>query len=539
MASVEAAAIVHALTGESSYAERSEALLLSRGGFAELFGAVRSDTYDFGCNSLLTGHQLPHLCAAVDLLWEALSDEARTHAVDRLVRSAVRHLRTHDRRDSNWQTAHSAGLLAAGLLLEDPDLVAFALDDPDHGLRRHMRVAFRTDGLHWEGSFGYHGGTLSSLLLAAEMARNAGIDLYAEGDGTPFIRRMLDVPIRMAFPDGALPVNNDSGGMTLAGMAAFYELGYARYRDPSYAWIVDRSDRSSTHALLCGEEELRTAPPDSRSLRLDQSGWAILKGIEGPGYWGSDALVAVLDYGPHGDWHGHPDKLGIEVHAGGRCWIQNSGSPVGYHGQEHWEYYRRTLAHNTVVVDGRDQRFERARDDAIRDLARTGRLLSFSPDGPEKKVSAVVDWAYEGVRCGRTLTLRGDALIDEFEVASDEPHTYDYVLHGRGIVEADLPGMARARLPETEGGYEYLIQTSRGSGEKDWRVRFRDGGWPDGRFVPDGKGFEVEGTGEPDTEVWVGYGPSRYRGVRIPFLLVRRRARRTTFRVRMENSQNP
>lgn len=262
--------------------------------------------------------------------------------------------------------------------------------------------------------------------------------------------------------------------------------------------------------------------------------------MEGARYWGSDAIVTVLDYGPHGDWHGHPDKLGVEVFAGGLYWIQNVGSPVGYHGQQHWEYFRRTLAHNTVVVDFQDQRFERARDDAIRDLGRTGRLIDLSLDGPQKSVSASVDWAYDGVRYRRTLALSADLMTDAFEVSSDQVHTYDYILHGRGVVEAISLEMEKVRFPQTEGGYEYFVQVARERSDREWAVVFKDGGWPDGRFALTGKRLEVSMTGEEGTEVYTGYGPSNFRGVNTPFVLARRKTGRTVFRATFKiNNDRP
>ncbi len=53
---VEAAAIVYAISGEKTYAERAGARIRSCESFPEIFGALRSDTYNFGCNTLLTGH---------------------------------------------------------------------------------------------------------------------------------------------------------------------------------------------------------------------------------------------------------------------------------------------------------------------------------------------------------------------------------------------------------------------------------------------------------------------------------------------------
>jgi hypothetical protein len=529
LGAIESAAIHFSITEDDQHLKQSELLLNACKDFSELFGTVSASTFDFGCNSLYTGHRLPHLCIVLDLLWDALSESTRDHVADNLIRPAVDHLRSNDRRDSNWQTAHSTGLLAAGLVLADEKVSDFALNDPDHGLIRHMTCSFLSDGLHWEGSFGYHWGTLRNLLLAAEIVRHTGLDLFSEGEETPHIKRMFDVPIQMAFPDGSLPINNDAGHTTLDHFHQEYELAYARYRDPAYGWVLRNSDRTSLYALLYGELEVKSEPPDSHSLTLGQTGWTSLKHVEGKAYWDSEGMAVILDHGPHGDWHGHPDKLGIELFAKGLKWIQNEGSPVGYHGQQHWEYFRKTLAHNSVVVDFEDQHFVRAGDDVFTDLEHTGKVTECVLTGEEKRVTAEVDWAYQGVTYTRTLSLKSGLLTDAFDLTSSEEHTYDYVLHGRGFLEAVDAEMEPARLPQTRGGYEYFTNTSRlKSGERQV-FEFQDGGWPDGRFVPTGSKLLVDVEGARNTEFWTGYAPSRLSGVRMPFLLVRRCVESTTF----------
>ena len=228
------------------------------------------------------------------------------------------------------------------------------------------------------------------------MSRCAGIDLYAEGGRTPHIKRMLDVAVQTAFPDRSLPINNDSGAMSLDAVCQAFELGYARYRDPAFGWLIRHSDRSSLYALVAGQEEVEAGAPGSVSISLSQTGWTVLKSVEGTDYWGSGATVAILDHGPHGDWHGHPDKLGLEIFADGCYWIQNQGSPVGYHNRQHWEYFRRTVSKNTVTVDCQDQFFARAGDDVHNDLKRNGRVEELVLDADVKRVTASVDWALPG-----------------------------------------------------------------------------------------------------------------------------------------------
>jgi hypothetical protein len=53
--------------------------------------------------------------------------------------------------------------------------------------------------------------------------------------------------------------------------------------------------------------------------------------------------------------HGHADALSFTLSAGGREFLIDPGT-YAYHTQERWrEYFRGTVAHNTVRIDGRDQ----------------------------------------------------------------------------------------------------------------------------------------------------------------------------------------
>jgi len=529
---LEAAAVIYSISGEQQFAAGAEEVLKNNLNFPELFGEVTSDTYNFGCNTLLTGLVLPHLCTCLDLLQDGLAKETRRHVLDNIILPAARHLQTNNRCDCNWQTCHSAGLLAAGIISGDRELINFAIDDQNCGIRRHLTIAFRSDGLQWEGSLGYHLHTLTMLMLAAEMARHIGIDLFSEGGNTPFIKRMLDVPIKLAFPDLSLPTNNDAHQTALADFEQLYELGYARYHDPAYGWLIEKNDRASLFSLLFGEEDIQAVPPGSKSCNLEQSGWTIIKGVEGSNYWRSDCIASVMDHGPHGDWHGHPDKLGIEVFAGGLRWIQDAGSPTGYHCRQHWEYFRRTLAHNTVVVDCQDQLFERANDNALEDIKHTGKLIEFN--GNTRSVCASVDWAYPGVGYTRTLSIKDASLTDRFEITSGDLHTYDYILHGRGMVEIPSLSMEEGRFDQIKGGYEYFVNVSRTTTDDGWTAIFKDGGWPDGNFSPTGKKFEIRVAGAPGTEIYTGYSPSHLIGVYIPFILVRRKTKDTIFQCVMQ-----
>src|SRR5207244_5528008 len=77
------------------------------------------------------------------------------------------------------------------------------------------------------------------------------------------------------------------------------------------------------------------------------SGYVVLRGGQGANY-------LLLKYGPHGGGHGHPDKLNVIVFAHGRRLSPDLGTP-GYGIALNESWYRTTLSHNTVQIDGRSQ----------------------------------------------------------------------------------------------------------------------------------------------------------------------------------------
>ena len=71
---------------------------------------------------------------------------------------------------------------------------------------------------------------------------------------------------------------------------------------------------------------------------------------------------ALLKYGLHGGGHGHPDKLGLTLYAQGSRLAPDLGTP-GYGIDLFQGWYRQTISHNTVILDGLSQR--RARVGAL------------------------------------------------------------------------------------------------------------------------------------------------------------------------------
>lgn len=91
--------------------------------------------------------------------------------------------------------------------------------------------------------------------------------------------------------------------------------------------------------------------PASRPAHFADAGMTILRGPA--------EIWCRCDGGPHGFLsiaaHGHADALSVEVRHDGVDVLADPGTYC-YHGQPEWrQYFRSTLGHNTLQLDGRDQ----------------------------------------------------------------------------------------------------------------------------------------------------------------------------------------
>jgi len=112
------------------------------------------------------------------------------------------------------------------------------------------------------------------------------------------------------------------------------------------------------HALvsaLLGVKQQIGGRPSSRPSRFADAGLTILRtrGAGSPEIW------CRLDAGPHGFLsiaaHAHADALSLEVRYAGVDILADPGTYC-YHGEREWRsYFRSTIAHNTLEVDGRSQ----------------------------------------------------------------------------------------------------------------------------------------------------------------------------------------
>ncbi|MCC3374783.1 heparinase II/III family protein [Cohnella sp. REN36] len=437
-------AIVYALTGEEKYARKAKEILVR---YAELYPSfpIQAQYGKLFYQTLDEAVQMIQLVQAYDLIVPsgAMSEADQYSVEQNLFAASAKTLQGYDVGKSNWQTWHNAAIGAIGAALEDKTLIDFSVSGRS-GFEFQMNNSVLSDGFWYEGAIGYHFYAQSALFFHAQSLRNMGYDLFAN----PNFKKTFDATLQYAFPDLGIINSNDSGkyptnlGAPGRVVPMDYEAVYAEYADPIYGALLNQLYNvkqrprggfvvpGNTSSGIAGEQAVFYGNPvipttgtlPSYSHNFTGLGHSVIRAGEG-----ADQLYALVDYGLHGGYHGHPDKLHLEIFGKGERLAPDLGIPP-YSNSMYTSYYKKTFAHNTVAVDGDEQL--QPKTNGVESYEPTKLFLQSEAIGIMTNTSSK---AYENMdRYERTVAVTPDYLIDLFSVASPKTRQYDWILHGIG-----------------------------------------------------------------------------------------------------------
>jgi hypothetical protein len=448
--------IAYQLAEDGRYADKAKELLL---GYAERYlsyelhnihGKPQRGGGRVHPQALDESIWLVMLTQGYDAIKERLSAQEQELLAKQLLLPAAEMIRENNHGIHNHECWHLSAYGLVGITLGRSELISAAMYGPV-GFLQQLEQGVCEEGAWFEGAWGYHFYTLNALQPMAVAARNLGLEIPSDK-----YRRMYDIPLAFLTPSWHLPAFNDSGRMLLtpARNGADFELAAANWGSAQHRWWCSQSPRQNMAAVLWGEREPAGAAPAFTSGAYPHSGAVILRSQTPalpPGDIPSNYLA--MDIGAHGGWHGHYDKLNIVLWGHGQMLAEDPGC-ISYGNPAHHEWYKQTLSHNTLVVDGKSQ------------AEAEGELFAFSSSDGMTICSAGAGAIYPGVQAGRALALSGDVLLDALWAHSDEEHLYEWVFHSRGRFSSAFAGEA-AEAP-TGDGYKWV---------PDWRRASHDGHW--------------------------------------------------------------
>lgn len=260
-------------------------------------------------------------------------------------------------------TGEALGLFYLGLLFRHTG-------DGDRWLKKGTDILIEqldkqilSDGVYFEQASYYHRYTADIYLhLYILMMRNALPIPPSLQDG---LRLLLDFLMMSQKPDGHTPIfGDDDGGRLLflnddeySDFRSCLSTGSVLFNRPDYKKLSGGFNQESGWLLGFEAEDtfrsLASAEPSQTSAAFPEGGYFIMRTG-----WDIDSSYLLVDCGPHGRGtcgHSHADLLSIYVNLGGKDLLIDPGTFTYTTSPGTRDYFRGSLAHNTVSIDNLSQ----------------------------------------------------------------------------------------------------------------------------------------------------------------------------------------
>ena len=516
--------ILYQLTLEKAYVKKGKELLLE---YAKYYPGYEVHG-DIPCNgpgkaeaqTLDEAVLLRTLSFAYDLIEEALTEEEKKTILEGVLIPGGEFLIEHrNRQIHNHEVIINSAIAVIGILTGKKAWTELAVNG-EYGIRFQLEHGVLADGMWFECAFSYHLYAMQSFFSYEKFARHTAYSLLEH----PQYEKMLSCILRYMEKDGSLPLINDArpsqGGTD---EYQILEFAYSHWKLPglgavlALAYPEKDARKTNLEAFLYGQEELKPGEAVLKKESLishDGSGLTVIR-REG------EARL-YFRHGPYAGEHEHFDKLGIALRAFGKDILKDMGT-TGYGAPMHYQYYKNTGTHNTVVINEVNQAPVNAT--LVKYLKKDGCVyLEASADftKPCKKPNsyAPVLWdekAYGDVRMNRKLVWTEHWLAEVFTVEAETEKQIDWVIHPEGNAKNEPPGNA-------------LVTFS----QKQPFCHLSDMHLLDGRplqiseYETNGVSFRVY-TALQDHRLYQGYGPGNPSDEKISYLVERVRGRQAFF----------
>jgi hypothetical protein len=303
-----------------------------------------------------------------------LFQDSAGHRLRRLwLQSVYRHLQFIRGHLSRYSSANNhligelAGIIVGSATWPHWHETELWLDRARSLLERETQLQNTSDGVNREQSTFYQTFVLDFLLLAGLYAGAAGSEMSAAY--WERCERMLEYLASIMDVEGHMPQIGDADDGYVVRLSA--EAAFCPFRSLlATGAVLFQNSALKAKARRLDDKTLWLLGPDSREQfaalgRVEQGG-PIRRSFPQGGYYllGENfdqprEVKMLVDAGPLGypsiAAHGHADALSIYLSLGGQEILIDPGT-FAYQSEEHWRrYFRGSSAHNTLVVDGRDQ----------------------------------------------------------------------------------------------------------------------------------------------------------------------------------------
>lgn len=391
---------------------------------------------------------------------------------------------------NNWATWACAGVGMIGIAMGDDSLVQKALYGSDlsgeGGFLRQMDVLFSPDGYFTEGAYYLRYAIWPFVTFAQCLdVYNPDLKIFQYRDG--ILLKAVDALLQMAY-EGEFMHFNDAleKGYSAQELISAVDIAYhANPADKSLLSVV----QDYQHKVLVSDAGFAVAKGiaagETEPLKL-HSMWLRDGGDGSEGAFcimrpSSEKLNSALTFKAtsHGLSHGHFDKLTFAYYDAGNEIVTDYGAARflnieakynGHYTHENESWAKSSIAHNTLVVDGKNMFGGKWRESQKYHPT----VLWHSFDDGLQCVAAREDNAYEGVSFTRYLVyadvpfLEYPLIMDVLKAESAGRHQYDYPVHYNGhMISLSVPYERALTSMSTLGpanGYQHIWTEARAHG---------------------------------------------------------------------------
>ncbi len=499
--------LTYRMTGERKYADRAKALLDVYAGRANWVTdkplLARSPVWN---SDLGMGTSAYVFGLTFDAIYDTLSPAERDRLAKALVKGAIKptlndwidgaqRIHSLDTMGHNWfsHIVFGAGVAAIAIKTEEPQADAWIrrIDEASEEWANYDGSVIETKPQH----FAANGAFVESINYADFAAegylrfRRAWLDAFKEKPApTPRLAGLADYFIQNVYPTstGALSTNFGDGNPTVSGASAIANL-WAMGEQPSrYLWYLNTVRPNPNQDAFAEPENIIQWPsakaqagagadPGLPTSWIDRDlGAATLRSS-----WAPNATFLALRSGF--TWnHNHADAGSFILWHKGKQLLIDSGNS-NYARPEYDGYYRQSVAHNVVTLDGKAEPSSNTYNGShfmgrVDHLVDAGDLRFVWADatGPN---AATFERKY------RSFLWVGDTILVIDDLKGWAPGQFEWLLHYEGeakrqgqvvtVKNGEAEVAVRPLFPETlpDGGlftdYPELLRTAEGKGLKD------------------------------------------------------------------------
>lgn len=437
---------------------------------------------------------LMHTSMAYDCIYETLTKKQRDfieknllfNMADFIMNGYGEQRKNHEmfNRMHNHATWATAAVGMTGFTTGNEALVKAALYGSDGtgktgGFLRQMDELFSPDGYYAEGAY-YERYAIWPFVIFAQCIEHNRPDLKIFEYRGRILEKAINALIQLTY-EGEFFHFNDALEKGLSSQELTYAVNILYHAFPQQKSLLTVAEKYQSGFLpIIGGYELARDIANGEALPIDYQSQVFLDGRDGD--QGAVGVIRsrdkhlnsalTLKATSHGMEHGHFDKLTMAYYDNGSEILCDYGAArflnieakySGHYTKENKSFAKQTIAHNTLVVDGKsnyDGKIKVANEHHA-DIIYNG----INRQDMQMLVAADKD-AYPGVRMERSLAYITlpfadyPLIVDILRARSEEVHQYDYPMWYNGhMVSTNFPYTKSLSTMEALGksnGYQHI-----------------------------------------------------------------------------------